>query len=200
MLTPHAPGSRDGRAGAAAVLALWIIAAGCGGDAPAGAAADGAGEESDAGAEATWQRCQHGQGGFTVAYPAGWQTNDDSVMPGCVLFDPSAIEVPYASELPADIAVGIRVEAVPYDRVAGETFGIRVLSREEWTVAGRPGLRRLVEHTGDGLFDAGIRSWQYIADWGDGRTLIAVSHDVGEPGFDTKRRVLDEMVARLQSR
>lgn len=189
-------------------LALFIVAAGCAADpspdAPQDAngrqVQDGASHGADATANAAWQRCQHGQGGFTIEYPAGWQTNDDRVMPGCMLFDPSAIEVPYASELPADIAVGIRIEEVPYDRVAGEMFGIRVLSREEWTVAGRPGLRRLVEQTGDGLLDAGIRSWQYIAGWDDGRTLVAVSHDVGEPGFDTKRRVLDEMIARLQPR
>jgi hypothetical protein len=121
-------------------------------------------------------------------------------MDPCVLFDPATIEVPYASELPADIAVGLHLEDVGYDRVAGETFGILVLSREEVRVAGRRGQRRLIEHTGDGLFDAGTRSWQYIADWGEGRTLIAVSHDVGEPDFETKRRVLDEMVTRLQPR
>jgi hypothetical protein len=163
--------------------------------APAGAAAPGSGPESG-----PWQHCVHGQGGFTVEFPAAWQTNDGSVMDPCVLFDPATIEVPYASELPADIAVGLHLEDVGYDRVAGETFGILVLSREEVRVAGRRGQRRLIEHTGDGLFDAGTRSWQYIADWGEGRTLIAVSHDVGEPDFETKRRVLDEMVTRLQPR
>jgi hypothetical protein len=163
--------------------------------APAGAAAPGSSAEF-----APWQQCVHGQGGFTVNFPAGWHTNDGSVMDPCVLFDPSAIEVPYASELPADIAVGVHLEEVSYERVAGETFGIVVLSREELPVAGRRGQRRLVEHTGDGLFDAGVRSWQYIADWGDGRTLIAVSHGVGEPDFETRRRVLDEMMVRLQPR
>jgi hypothetical protein len=181
------------------LLTLCSAAQGCGGNAPppdtqqqpsAQTPADGAGAE--------WQECIHGQGGFSVAFPVGWQTNDGSVMPPCVLFDPAAIEVPYASELPADIAVGIHLEEVDYNRIAGETFGIRLLSSEEVVVAGRPGLRRLVEQTGEGLLDAGLRSWQYIADWGDGRTLLAVSHDVGEPAFEVKRRVLDEMMARLQ--
>jgi hypothetical protein len=145
-----------------------------------------------------WQRCTHAASGLIVEFPGGWHTNDGSVMPACTLFDPQPIAVPPASEVPEDIAVMISVEDVAFERIATSTFGLRVLSREELQLAGRRAIRQHVEHTGDGLLDAGVQSWQYIVAWDDGRTLTAHSHDVGDPDFATKRRVLDEMISRLQ--
>jgi hypothetical protein len=189
------------RLAGAGSFAMCLLLASCRGDVPppgAGAPADARSPAADAVAGAAWQRCTNTAGGFSAEFPADWQTNDGSVMPPCTLFDPQEILIPEASELPADIAVGIHVQDVAFDRVAESTFGIRLLSSEARTVAGRPGMRRLTEQTGDGLLDAGVRSWEYVVDWGDGRTLLAVSRDVGVPDFELKRRVLDEMMHRLQ--
>jgi hypothetical protein len=183
------------------LLAVWCALVACGdrGEAPVGDASPLGGTGPDAPAETeVWQRCTHESGGFTVEYPLDWRTNDGSVMPACSLFDPFAIEVPVGSELPADIAIVIGVEQVSSGEIAGSTFGLRELEREEVQVAGRRAVRRLVEHTGDGLWDRGMRSWSYIVPWADGRTLLAESHDVGEQSFTEKRRVLDEMMRRLR--
>jgi hypothetical protein len=179
-------------------VALCALAAGCRTDTAPGDAAPPA-PVDETPQPAAWQRCTFEPAGIAVEYPADWQTNDGSVMPACSLFDPQPIDVPWASELPADIAVAIHLQDVAFERATG-TFGLRVISSEERRVAGRPAVQRLVEQTGDGLLDAGIRTYQYLIDWGDGRTLSAHSHDVGAPDFATKRRVLDEMMARLAQR
>lgn len=147
-----------------------------------------------------WQQCDNEHAGVVVSFPAGWRTNDGSVMPACSLFDPEPFVVPVASEIPEDIAVSITAQEVAFEVVAGSTFGLRVISSERRDVAGRNGITRLVEHTGEGLHDRGLQSWQYIVDWGGGRTLIAESHSAGEPPFDAKRRALDAMMHRLQPR
>jgi hypothetical protein len=194
------PGRRPRAAAVAlcAALAVLAIFAACTPEGPDRGTAGADAPAAAASPAAAWQRCTKPEGGFSVEFPADWQTNDGSIMPACTLFDPEAITVPEASELPADIAVGITVQDVEYERVADGTFGVRVLSTEAWRVAGQPALRRLVEQTGEGLLDAGVRSWEYVVHWGDGRTLVAVSHDVGAPAFDIKRLVLDSMMARLR--
>jgi hypothetical protein len=173
-----------------ALLLFGAVLPGCGRDDAAPATPD----------EAAWQSCTHDQAGVVVEYPPGWVTNDGAVMPTCMLFDPVPIMVPYASEVPEDIAVSLHVEPVAYDVISTSTFGIRILSSEPVTVAGRPGVRRLVEHTGDGMFDRGVRTWQYLVAWADETTLMASSNDTGEPAFEEKLRVLDEMMERLRRR
>jgi hypothetical protein len=188
-------------AGGFAVVTMLAILA-CGGNGADRAAADGAVQDTlaardDGGDTGGWQECRH-EAGHVVSYPAGWVTNDGSVMAECSLFDPRRFTVPEASEVPEDIAVSIHVDEVPYDRVIASDFAISVLDVEDVTVAGRRGVRRLVEHTGDALYERGMQSWEYIVDWGDGGTLIASSHNVGEPDFAEKRRVLDAMMERLR--
>jgi hypothetical protein len=145
-----------------------------------------------------WQQCTSTEGGYVAEYPAAWHTNDGRVMSPCALFDPQPIEVPPASELPSDIAVAIFVHHVPFETVASASMGVRVIASDDRQVAGRRAVRRLLEQTGEGLLDAGMRTMDYVVDWGDGRTLTAHSHDAGDPDFDTKQQVLDAMMARLQ--
>lgn len=191
--------------GCVVVLAVLTACGTDGTDRPAGSAGGNAGVGADTGAAGPdtlqdaggWQECRHAAG-YVARYPADWVTNDGSVMPPCALFDPEPFTVPPASEVPEDIAVTIHVDEVSYDDVAGSDFAIDILESDDVTVAGMPGVRRLVEHTGAALYEAGMQSYEYIVDWGDGRTLIAVSHDVGQPDFSEKRRVLDAMMERLR--
>jgi len=189
----------------AAVVAICTAVSGCGpettrtgGDPATAEPVDAADVRAVPEGGAERQSCVNHAGGFAVEYPAGWHTNDGSVMPACSLFDPQPMEVPPASELPEDIAVAIQVQEVAFETVAGASFGVRIIEREEREVAGRRAVRRLVEQTGEALLDAGIRTYEYVVDWGDGRTLTAHSHDVGEPDFATKRRELDAMMASLR--
>jgi hypothetical protein len=126
------------------------------------------------------------------------RANGGSVVPACTVFDPHDVNVPPASELPAEIAIVIDVEDRAFDEVAGGDFALEVVEREPVQVAGRRGVRRLVEHTGEGLFDRGMRSYEYVVDWGDGRTLVAQTNDVGTPDFDERRCILDDMMQRLR--
>jgi hypothetical protein len=174
---------------------MVVVACGGGGTPPGGSGEDGG---LAAGGRAEWQRCVHGPGGYDVAYPAGWHTNDGSVMPACSLFDPEPVFVPEGSEIPEDIAVGLHVEAVPFDSIVGSEYGMRLLSQESLELGGQRAVRRLYEHTGEGLYNSGLRTWQYVVDRGDGTTLIATSHDAGSPSFDEKRRVLDELMVALR--
>lgn len=75
-------------------------------------------------------------------------------------------------------------------------MGRRDLSRESATVDGRPAMRIESETTGEGLYDAGIRSYQYFVDLGDA-TMVASTYDVGTLSFDRKRRILDAMMETL---
>lgn len=147
-----------------------------------------------------WQECTNEHGGFVVAYPRGWVVNDGSVVPACSLFDPAPFDVPPESEVPEDIAVSIHVADEAFETIAGSDFALRELEREEGQVAGRRAVVRLFEHTGEGLFDRGMRTQEYVVDWGGGRTLVAHSHSAGEPPFEQKRQVLAEMMQRLRPR
>ena len=86
-------------------------------------------------------RCTNDAGGYSIAYPAGWNVNRGDVVAPCTLFDPEPIEVPPYSEIPHDIAVQVGIDPVPFATLAGEVMGRRTISREETTVAGRNAVR-----------------------------------------------------------
>jgi hypothetical protein len=174
-------------------LACAVVAAtsACGGDAVPG--------RNEAGDQA-WEHCVHDPGGYAVSYPAGWLVNDGSVTPVCSLFDPARVTVVEGSEFPEDIAVSLHVEAVPFDSIVAADFGMRILSQDSLELMGQRAIRRLFEHTGDGLYDRGLVTWQYVVDRGDGTTFIATSHNAGEPAFAEKRQVLDRMMQALRRR
>ncbi len=156
-------------------------------------------EESPTGEQALGEtsRCSNPEIGYSVAYPAEWQTNPGDVMPECSLFDPAPIEVTPGTEIPFDIAVVIRRESVPFATIAGEQRGQREMLREETTVAGRPAVRLETENTEALLRPEGARSYRYLLDLG-GETLVAATHDAGELPYERKKQILDEMIATLQ--
>jgi hypothetical protein len=141
--------------------------------------------------------CTNDTWDFTISYPEGWNTNSGDVMPVCSLFDPGAIEVPVASELPIEIAVRVQREPVEFRDVTGDIHGSRTIRSEAARVAGFPAIRRELESTGDGLLDAGIRSYGYVIDL-DGQVLIIATYASGAEPYERKKRVVDAMVATLQ--
>jgi hypothetical protein len=145
------------------------------------------------------QRCTNDVHGFTVAYPAGWHTNDGRVIPACSAFDPESVQVPAESEMPFDIAIVLGVQQVPFDRVGGDPRFERVLSSERLTLGGRPALRAEVEATGEGLADRGLRTLRYAIDLGGGRTLIATTHRT-HARYEREKEILARMLETIELR
>ena len=189
---------------AAAVLPLTLaLAAGCGGTGDEGTVpppAPDAGPTvgAEPGPAGEWQSCDNEEAGFTVSYPADWSTNEPDGLPACSVFDPDAIELPEASEIPLDLAVIVRREPVAQPELLEEDMFEEQLSVEETTVADRPAAGVESRATGAGLIDEGTVSYRYYVDLGGGETLIAETHDVPGSDYERNRRVLDEMLDTLE--
>lgn len=140
--------------------------------------------------------CVNREAGYVLRYPADWHVNGGEILGPCSLFDPEQIEIPRGSEVPVESALMIGLEPVPFTTLTGEVLGRRDLSRERTTVDGREAMRIEGETTGDGLYDRGIRSYQYFVDLGD-TTMVATTYGVGSLPLDRKRRVLDAMMETL---
>lgn len=139
------------------------------------------------------QRCTNARYGISISYPAGWQTNDGSVLPACSAFDPTRVDIPRDSELPFDIAVVLAVDEVPLDQLTRSSQFERVLSATPMTIAGRKAVRVELEATGEGLADRGLRTLRYAIDLGPGRTLIASTHAT-DASYETNKEILGRMI------
>jgi hypothetical protein len=145
------------------------------------------------------RECVNPPDGYAVAYPAGWRTNTGEILPLCSVFHPGEFRIPPASELPAELAISIGFEEVPFATLTGEMLGRREISRRPVRVDGREGVAMLSESTGEGLHDAGLRAYQFFVDLG-ATTMVATTYDVGEPDFERRRRILDAMMASFDFR
>jgi len=143
------------------------------------------------------RECTNPEIGYTIRYPAGWETNDGEVMPPCSLFDPEPITIDPATEIPADIAVAIRLEEVAIDQVSQVGPGQAELSRSEAMIGGRPAARLETQLTEDLLRPAGTRVYRVLVDM-NGETLIAETTDIGEPPYAESRRALDDMMDAIR--
>lgn len=141
------------------------------------------------------QRCTNTQAGFSISYPAGWKTNDGSVLPACSVFDPAPIQLPRESEIPFELAVVISAQDAPFEPEVKSSQFERVLSSEPLKIAGKDAVRAEVEATGEGLADRGMRSLRYVIDLGNGRTLVAVTSDTGS--YAQEKEILAQMVETL---
>lgn len=155
---------------------------------------DGAG---DGGVELT-QSCESAEGGLAIRYPDGWHTNDGSVLPVCSFFHPEEFELPEGTE-PPPLAVSVDREPVAFEQVTGDSPAVRVLTNEELDVSGRPAVRRETEATGEGLYQAGVRTLEYLVDL-DGETLIASTRSTGNLVYEQNRTILDRMMETLELR
>ena len=145
------------------------------------------------------QRCTNTAHGFSVSYPAGWYTNDKTVLPACSVFDSSPIDLPHQSEIPFELAVVIGVDATPFDRNPASSQWERVLSVERLTIQGAEALRMEVEATGEGLADRGMRTLRYAVDLGNRRTLTASTHNANS-SYEENKRVLARMMDTIELR
>jgi hypothetical protein len=191
-----------GRFLGAAALLLGLAAPACSGDKDA-PRPDAATPEAAAGPDtALAASCTNDVDGYTVRYPAGWLVNTGEVLPPCSVFDPRNVDIPVDSELPTAIAVAISRQDVGFRQATDFAAdpSVDVLSATDAEVDGRPALRAELRHTGRGLYDAGQRSYAWFVDL-DGKTLIAVTHDVEDadpPPFAARHRILDAMMASVR--
>ena len=145
------------------------------------------------------ERCTNNKHGFEVAYPAGWHTNDDSVIPACSVFDPNPVQIPRQSELPFEIAISIGVHETKAEELTTTTQWERVLSTAPVAIAGRQGFRVEVEATGEGLAERGMRTTRYVVDLGGPRTLVAATHSANRD-YAHNSEILRAMVETLAAR
>jgi hypothetical protein len=187
----------------AAVLALVSAAAACErretADPAGGAAVEDAPVTAVDPAMEQTMECANRVEGYALEYPSAWHVNTGELIGPCSLFDPDPIHVPRESEIPIEIAVMIGFQPIPFATLTGETLGRRDLARERTTVDGREAMRIEGETTGDGLYDRGIRSYQYFVDLGD-TTMVAATYEAGALPFERKRRILDAMMATFDFR
>ncbi|HYO44207.1 MAG TPA: hypothetical protein VES19_13495 [Candidatus Limnocylindrales bacterium] len=121
-------------------------------------------------------------GGFTVSYPAGWNTLADGSEWSCRLFDPNPILIGVDTELP-DVAVLAWVEEQRYaDVVTGyRTQGTSSTTTDEsGTIAGRDATGLELENNGTGYYEKGVLQTVVLIDLGANGTLVFES--VGTPG------------------
>lgn len=144
------------------------------------------------------QSCTNAEDGYSIQFPEGWSTNDAEVAPTCRYFHPEAFEVPEATEV-FDLAVTVRVDDVPFTRVASEedSLGEQILSRDETTVAGHQAVRVEAESTGDALLPEGVHSYRYHVEVDNG-TLTATTHDVGDLDYEANKGIVDAMMETLE--
>lgn len=195
----HAPTAAGVVVGAALAAAL---VAGCGGDgAPTDETDDSPPPSPTAGAvPALTESCDNPDDGYAISYPEGWQTNSGEVVSPCRLFDPEPVDVEPGTEIPFDVAVQLRVADRGFDAMldlVDDDIGADVVERQATEVAGRDAVVVDSVATGETLLPEGVRTRTYYVDV-DGATLIATTHDVGEPDFASKRAALDAMLGTLE--
>lgn len=161
---------------------------------------DTAGGDTDGEAssgEAAWTSCTNPEAGYTVEYPGDWYVNDEGQLDPCQVFDPEPLDLP---EQPRELSLGhavlIRMEPIAFEDATRADLGAEVVEREDVEVDGRRAVRQERLGTGDALIPEDVAVTQYAVDV-DGQTLLAVSYDIGEPAYERKVEVLDEMMASL---
>jgi hypothetical protein len=147
-------------------------------------------------APALTERCTNVRHGFSVSYPAGWSTNDGSVIPACSVFHPAPIQLPRESEIPFELAVVIGVENAAFDPAVRSSQWERVISTQRLKIEGRDAVRVESEATGEGLAERGMRSVRYVLDLGNDRTLVATTNATSD-AYAHNQDVLARMVATI---
>lgn len=144
--------------------------------------------------------CRGGDGTYTVDYPAGWHTNEGDVTEACQRFDDEPVELEAQTGGAPEQPVVVRVLPVPFDVASDPGRAMEEQSRTEATVAGRPAVVVEWTSTGQAGLPEGLRSYQYLVDLGDDRTLMVAAYDVDEGSFEQHREIVDAMVQSLQLR
>jgi hypothetical protein len=144
--------------------------------------------------EEPWVRCRNDDLGYSIAHPPDWHEEH------CAFFDPEPFEVPENSDF-----YGVAMEVqVAQDSFRNIVRGLtdprfaRVVSRQDLSVNGRPGVLVETEATGEGLFERGYRIYAYVLDL-DGRPPVIVQATRG-PGeaWGGRKEIADLAVTSLR--
>lgn len=141
--------------------------------------------------------CSAPDGTYSVAYPDDWHANPGDQTDGCQVFDPQPVDLEEGIGGGPLGAITLRAVPTPFDVVREPGRFARVLSEEQAMVSGHDAVRQILEHTGAGALPEGVRAYRYLVDL-DGRTLTAVTYDPGEPSFERKQQILDDMMRSLR--
>lgn len=145
------------------------------------------------------EACTNPDDGYSVAYPAGWHTNEEGEIPPCSVFDPEPFELPSRTEIPLDLAIRMRVESVTYEQTIGPAPGEEEIESDEVVVDGRTGERIEVRATGDGYLPEDAREYRYhVGLEGRTRTFIAATNDANGLDYEQKKEILDDMMGRMR--
>lgn len=148
--------------------------------------------------EVTWNTCTNPSAGYTIEYPQEWHTNSGDGLDPCRLFDPAPVSVPDESrDLPLDLGVAMRMAAIAFTDFTTADSAVEVQDERQVEVDGHMAIRQEVVATGQGLVPEGTESTRYAVDR-NGETLVAESFAVGEPAYERKVEVLDEMMSSLE--
>lgn len=155
--------------------------------------------------------CTNPAFGYTVDYPASWQTNSpedlvdipnqidrnpSEVLEPCSIFDSNDIEVEYGTE-DFDEAVYFDLENIPYDEIVNrESRTSQIISRRETTVDGYSAVIEEREYNGMGLLPEGRRVYSYNIDYGD-QTLVVKTYNVPNQPYATNKQIIDRMINNI---
>jgi hypothetical protein len=140
--------------------------------------------------------CSNKQIGYTISYPADWETNSGNVVEACQVFDPDVPQLPENSET-FDEAVFIRLAQAPFEQITAKGIGQTELLRQKASLKKDTALVIEAESTGQGLLPKGIRSYSYFIEMGN-ETLIAETFDVEGQDYQRNKAILDQMMQTLE--
>ena len=145
-----------------------------------------------------WQRCDNPEG-FSLSYPADWETNDGSVVAECSQFDPESFQVPEATDARV-AAITAFVDPVAFNDVAAPERDSEN-QRDLTAVDGHQAVR--LEGPAGELYPDDATSVRYIIDLSlgidDGAgTLFVDTIELSDMDFDRNVGVLDRMVRTIE--
>ncbi|MCD9625645.1 hypothetical protein [Rhabdothermincola salaria] len=150
-------------------------------------------EDTDA-----WQPCES-SAGFSLSYPADWETNAGDVVGPCSQFDPEPFEVPEATDERVAV-INAYVDPVGFADAAAPGSDRMETERATTVVDGRQTVR--LEGPASELFGEGTTAVRYLVDVPSGddgqpRTLVVDAVERAGGDFDRAVEVLDRMVRSI---
>lgn len=130
---------------------------------------------------------------FAYDVPPGWFVELTSGGNTCALFSPQPFVMCSGCDGPFDWG-GITVTR----QGPGVSAPDVLVSSTETTVAGRSAAVREVETSGQGLFPAGYRTYEYFVDWAPQGTLAFWFSGMPGPDFDVRNAGLDAIAASIR--
>lgn len=146
------------------------------------------------------QTCESARAGLRLTYPAGWHTATNPEW-ACLLFDPDPIDVPVQSELPF-VAVAVVPEDVDFAAATARALGTStatIEAQDGTSLGGRPTLCIVAISNGEGLLEAGTRTYTCYVDFGTKAISFGNNRVPGgaDRGFDEAVRAVAASAATI---